>query len=256
MKLVISYTPNPVLIDDFIYEILKRYNKDVVAVLTTDFKSIIKRNLIQKIDHTLTRLLLVGPLEGFKHQFNLIKSRFVEDTRVADLCKELNIPTFHTNTINSQEAIDYLNKFEPDLIFNQANHIIKKPILDLPRIGVLSIHGGRLPRYRGSFSPFWQLYNKEKERGIVYSIMDEKLDSGPIVLQEMLPIKNQQNVNALIHEKFSWAIENFGRAVEKLDVPNWQDVVEENNDSEADIYTFPKFGDALKFRLGFTYKKK
>jgi folate-dependent phosphoribosylglycinamide formyltransferase PurN len=255
MKIIISYTPNPVLIDDFIYEILKRYHKDVVAVLTTDWKSIIKRNFIQKVDHTLTRLLIVGPFEGFKHQFNLIKSRFVEDTRIAEFCKEHNIPTHHAKTINSQEAIDYLNQFEPDLIFNQANHIIKKPILDLPRIGVLSIHGGRLPKYRGSFSPFWQLYNKEKERGIVYTIMDEKLDSGPIVLQELLPIRSQQNVNALIHQKFSWAIDNFGKAINKLDVPNWEEVLEKNDDSQAEIYTFTKFGDALKVRLGFQYKK-
>jgi len=65
----------------------------------------------------------------------------------------------------------------------------KKQTIELPKIGTINCHPSLLPRYRGPNPYMRVIMNGEKETGISFHLMDENLDTGPILLQKKIEIK-------------------------------------------------------------------
>ncbi|MCM8788050.1 MAG: methionyl-tRNA formyltransferase, partial [Candidatus Omnitrophica bacterium] len=73
------------------------------------------------------------------------------------------------------------------LVYAYAS-IIPKELLELPKYGFWCIHPSLLPKYRGPSPIAFALINGEKETGTTIFQMDEKIDHGPIIIQEKLEI--------------------------------------------------------------------
>ena len=69
--------------------------------------------------------------------------------------------------------------------------IIPKKILDIPKLGALNIHPSLLPKYRGPSPIQTAILNGDAETGVTIMKLDEKMDHGPIVAQEALPIQRK-----------------------------------------------------------------
>ena len=66
--------------------------------------------------------------------------------------------------------------------------ILPKPVLAAPRLGCLNVHASLLPRWRGAAPIPRALLAGDRETGITIMQMEEGLDTGPILLQERVPI--------------------------------------------------------------------
>jgi methionyl-tRNA formyltransferase len=66
--------------------------------------------------------------------------------------------------------------------------ILPKPILDAPRLGCLNVHASLLPRWRGAAPIQRAILAGDRETGITIMQMDEGLDTGPMLLQQAIPI--------------------------------------------------------------------
>src|SRR6185437_13613257 len=66
--------------------------------------------------------------------------------------------------------------------------VLPKTMIDAPRLGCLNVHASLLPRWRGAAPIERALLAGDRETGITIMQMDEGLDTGPILLQESLPI--------------------------------------------------------------------
>src|ERR1700752_2632311 len=75
--------------------------------------------------------------------------------------------------------------------------LLPKPILAAPRLGCLNIHGSLLPRWRGAAPIQRALMAGDAETGITIMQMDAGLDTGPMLLQERLPIAADDNAGSL-----------------------------------------------------------
>jgi methionyl-tRNA formyltransferase len=65
---------------------------------------------------------------------------------------------------------------------------IPNEILSIPENGCINLHPGLLPKYRGADPVFWQIKNREINGGITAHLMTDKIDNGPILLIDQLPI--------------------------------------------------------------------
>jgi methionyl-tRNA formyltransferase len=74
------------------------------------------------------------------------------------------------------------------LISCYYRHMLKQPLLDLPRLGALNLHGSLLPRYRGRCPVNWVLIHGESETGVTLHYMAAKPDRGDIVGFTRVPI--------------------------------------------------------------------
>jgi methionyl-tRNA formyltransferase len=76
-----------------------------------------------------------------------------------------------------------------ELFFTVAyGRIIPGPILDIPKAGCLNLHASLLPRYRGSAPIQWALLCGEKVTGLTLMLMDEGMDTGPMLARAEIPI--------------------------------------------------------------------
>src|SRR5437660_4737766 len=83
---------------------------------------------------------------------------------------------------NSGTGLQLLQSLAPDVITVYGTNVIKASVIALPRLGILNMHTGISPEYRGSDTVFWPLYDERPEWiGVTVHLLDEGIDSGPIL---------------------------------------------------------------------------
>ena len=99
---------------------------------------------------------------------------------------------------NNEEFVDKIKDINPDVICVVAyGKIIPKEILDIPKLGCINVHGSLLPKYRGAAPIQWAVLNGEKETGITTMFMDEGMDTGDMILKEVVEIGEDETTGEL-----------------------------------------------------------
>ncbi|MBN2308358.1 MAG: methionyl-tRNA formyltransferase [Candidatus Hydrogenedentes bacterium] len=108
---------------------------------------------------------------------------------VRGIAKRKRIPLLYIDKMGEEELAP-LRALEPDLILvGGFGVILKRPILDLPRIGCVNVHSSLLPKHRGA-NPFAAVIMAgESETGVTFHVMDEGIDTGDILEQYTLTVK-------------------------------------------------------------------
>jgi methionyl-tRNA formyltransferase len=108
---------------------------------------------------------------------------------VRQLAFENYLPVYQPADPNDPAFVAAMQALQPDWLFScYYRHMLKQPVLDLPRLGALNLHGSLLPRYRGRCPVNWVLVHGETETGITLHYMVAKADQGDIVAQTAIPI--------------------------------------------------------------------
>jgi methionyl-tRNA formyltransferase len=92
---------------------------------------------------------------------------------------------------NSPAGLNTLGDCDPDLIVSiRYRQILRDDAIALPRQGVLNLHSGILPDYRGVMATFWAMLNAEREIGsTLHRIVDSGVDTGPILGVSRTPLR-------------------------------------------------------------------
>ncbi len=99
------------------------------------------------------------------------------------------LPVYQPADPNDPAFVAAMQALQPDFLFScYYRHMLKQPLLNLPRLGALNLHGSLLPRYRGRCPLNWVLVNGETETGVTLHYMVTKADQGDIAAQKGVPI--------------------------------------------------------------------
>ncbi|WP_263353714.1 methionyl-tRNA formyltransferase [Acidicapsa acidisoli] len=102
---------------------------------------------------------------------------------------------------NNVEFRSSLESIAPDAIVVVAyGRIIPRWMLDLPRLGCINLHGSLLPKYRGAAPIQWAVAMGEAVTGNTTMLLEEGLDTGPILLQQQIAIRPEQTAVDLFEE--------------------------------------------------------
>ena len=122
-------------------------------------------------------------------------------TPVKVLAQKYNIPIMQPVRIKEECLINKLKDMAPAVIVVAAyGKILPKAVLDIPRNGCINVHASILPKYRGAAPINRAIINGEKETGITTMLMDEGMDTGMILLKEVVPIFDNDTAGTL-HDK-------------------------------------------------------
>ncbi|HEY9127398.1 MAG TPA: methionyl-tRNA formyltransferase [Acidobacteriaceae bacterium] len=121
---------------------------------------------------------------------------------VKELALRRSIPIVQPEKIkNNLEFRAQLEAIRPDAIVVVAyGRIIPRWMLDLPRLGCINLHGSLLPKYRGAAPIQWAVANGDAETGNTTMLLEEGLDTGPMLMQQRLPIGPDATAVDLFHE--------------------------------------------------------
>ncbi len=96
---------------------------------------------------------------------------------------------------NSPAGLKILADCEPDLVVSiRYRRILRDDAIGIPRQGVLNLHSGILPDYRGVMATFWAMLNDEPEIGAtLHGIVDSGIDTGPVIGISRAPTQPQES---------------------------------------------------------------
>ncbi len=108
---------------------------------------------------------------------------------VKDWALQHDIPCYTPDNINSEPCVAQITQLNPDIIFSfYYRKMIRREILDIPKLGALNLHGSMLPSYRGRCPVNWVLVKGEHRTGVTLHFMVDKPDAGDIVGQKEVSI--------------------------------------------------------------------
>ncbi|HFD39382.1 MAG TPA: methionyl-tRNA formyltransferase [Anaerolineae bacterium] len=117
---------------------------------------------------------------------------------VKEAALELGLPVFQPPTLRTAEAVQRLAAWQPEVIVVAAfGQILRPPVLELPPHGCLNVHASLLPRWRGASPVAAAILAGETVTGVSLMLMDEGMDSGPILAQWACPIAPEDTTGTL-----------------------------------------------------------
>jgi methionyl-tRNA formyltransferase len=117
---------------------------------------------------------------------------------VKKLAVERQIPVIQPETLKSSEAVERLASFQPELIIVTAFGAILPPaVLSLPKFACLNVHPSLLPRHRGPSPVVNAILCGDELTGVTIMVMDEGLDTGPILAQEKMGVSFMDTTGSL-----------------------------------------------------------
>ena len=107
------------------------------------------------------------------------------------------IPLLQPEKLNDKKTTEQLKAFEADVFVVVAFRMLPKVVWKLPQLGTFNLHASLLPHYRGAAPIHWAIINGEKKSGLTTFLIDEKIDTGAVLLQESMSIRREETMGEL-----------------------------------------------------------
>ena len=126
------------------------------------------------------------------------RGRKTRSSAIKEFGLQLGVPVLQPVTWRHSEALDNVAQLGPDLLVVAAyGKILPAQLLELASLGGLNIHPSLLPRYRGPSPVASAILAGERVTGVTVMVMDEGMDTGPILDQTTEPIRDADSVTSL-----------------------------------------------------------
>lgn len=119
---------------------------------------------------------------------------------VKELAQQHQLPVFQPERLRKDEAVlAWLQEQQADFFVTAAfGQILPQSVLDMPRFGVVNIHGSLLPKYRGANPVQWSILNNETLMGITTMLTALEVDSGDMLLSRAIEILPNETAGELL----------------------------------------------------------
>lgn len=165
----------------------------------------------------------------------------VDENDFKELAVQLNTKFLYDPKISYKSALNFFGDTCDLAVSINYSGIISKDVIDIFKNGILNVHGGDLPRYRGNACQAWAILNGEQRIGLcVHKMIGGELDSGMILQKEYLDI----DINTRIGQVYKWMADTspklIMKAVENLSI-NSEYFLEKQSSNPCDILrTYPR----------------
>lgn len=157
-------------------------------------------------------------------------------------------PISTLNHINSEASLAVLGEPPTDLILSiRYGGILREQAIALPRLGVINLHSGLLPDYRGVMATFRAMLNGEQEIGTtLHFISDPGIDTGDIIGTTRLAIEPEHSYLWHVLQLYPQACDRLLACVEQLDTGQPLDV--HPQPTGGNYFSFPNDDDLRAFQ--------
>ncbi len=125
------------------------------------------------------------------------RGQTLHQSAVKKYALEKGLPVLQPENLKSPGFIEQLQSFDANLQVVVAFRMLPQVIWSMPPLGTFNLHASLLPQYRGAAPINWAIINGETETGVTTFFLDEKIDTGKIILQEKVQILPQDNLEIL-----------------------------------------------------------
>lgn len=144
---------------------------------------------------------------------------------------ELGLPVIEVEDLNSPDFSEQLKALNADLFVVVAFRILPVSVLAIPRLGSVNLHASLLPKYRGAAPIHWAIAKGETETGCTVFFLDEKVDTGNILIQQKLSIGENETTGELYGRLRDMGSDLLFEAIQLIESGSYE--LQEQEDAKA-----------------------
>ena len=110
------------------------------------------------------------------------------------------LPILQPERLKDENFLAELKLYGADLQIVVAFRMLPEVVWNMPRLGTFNLHASLLPQYRGAAPINWAVMNGDTETGATTFMLQHEIDTGNIILQERIPIADDENVGS-VHDR-------------------------------------------------------
>ena len=124
----------------------------------------------------------------------------LQESAVKQYAQSQQLKVLQPTNLKDPVFIEALKNLNANLQIVVAFRMLPEVVWHMPKYGTFNLHASLLPDYRGAAPIHWAIINGETKTGVTTFFIDEKIDTGAIILQEEMPIAPDETVGSL-HDK-------------------------------------------------------
>lgn len=124
----------------------------------------------------------------------------LQESAVKQYAQSQRLKVLQPTNLKDPLFIEELKNLKANVQVVVAFRMLPEVVWNMPKYGTFNLHASLLPDYRGAAPIHWAIINGETKTGVTTFFIDEKIDTGAIILQEELPIAPDETVGSL-HDK-------------------------------------------------------
>ncbi|KKM24588.1 hypothetical protein LCGC14_1603610 [marine sediment metagenome] len=128
------------------------------------------------------------------------RGRKLQESDVKKYAVEKGVKVLQPTNLKNQKFLEELKSLNANLQIVVAFRMLPKSVWSMPKLGTFNLHASLLPDYRGAAPINWAIMNGETESGATTFFIDDKIDTGEIILQEKIGIATNDNAG-ILHDK-------------------------------------------------------
>lgn len=146
--------------------------------------------------------------------------------------------------LHAESTLERVRSLNTDLGLIYGGPILKPHLFQIPRLGTVGIHHGKMPVYRGKKTTFWAMYNGDETAGVTIQRVNAGIDTGQIIQRGEVRIEGRsvgqvtRQLEELGFDLYVQAIIDLKRGAAQS-VPGWG--------AKGKLYKDPKLGDFVRF---------
>jgi methionyl-tRNA formyltransferase len=125
------------------------------------------------------------------------RGRKLRPSAVKEYALTQGLPVLQPTNLKNKDFLAALKALHANLQIIVAFRMLPKLVWSMPEYGTFNLHASLLPQYRGAAPINWAIINGEKETGVTTFFIDEKIDTGAILLKSSVAIKDNETVGTL-----------------------------------------------------------
>lgn len=121
----------------------------------------------------------------------------IKYSAVKDYALEHNIPLLQPTNLKDETFLEELKNLNANLQVVVAFRMLPKVVWEMPQLGTFNLHASLLPNYRGAAPINWAIINGEEKTGVTTFFIDDKIDTGAMIMSSELAIEPNENAGHL-----------------------------------------------------------
>src|SRR5205814_2881007 len=122
------------------------------------------------------------------------------ESAVKKYAVEKDLKILQPEKLKNPAFLEELRSLHANVQVVVAFRMLPEVVWNMPPLGTINVHASLLPQYRGAAPINWAIINGEKETGITTFKLQQKIDTGDILLQEKIPISETETAGELHDE--------------------------------------------------------
>ena len=159
------------------------------------------------------------------------------ESDVKKCAKQHSLHILQPEKLKNETFLAELKALNADLFVVVAFRMLPEVVWSMPPMGTINLHASLLPQYRGAAPINWAVINGEKETGVSTFFIQQEIDTGKIIFQEKIAIREDENVGELYAELMQLGAIVLGKTVDAIADGNYPQIPQ---DHITDIQHAPK----------------